>query len=55
MDSINNGKTEDKITNTMSKGETKGKILDTYKKYVQVVILAEYLLVLLLLSNGKDP
>jgi hypothetical protein len=28
MDSINNGKTEDKIANTISKGETKGKILE---------------------------
>ena len=47
--------TEDKIANTISKGETKGKILDMYKKYVQVVILADFHLVLLLLSNGKDP
>jgi hypothetical protein len=41
--------------NSISKGETKGKILDMYKKYVQVVILADFLLALLLLSNGKDP
>ena len=58
MDSINIGLRQKIGSQSLSrfpKGETKGKILDMYKKYVQVAILADFLLALLLLSNGKDP
>jgi hypothetical protein len=52
MDSINNGLRQNIRLQTLPKGETKGKILDMYKKYVQVVILADFLVALLLLSDG---
>ena len=54
MDSINNGLRQKIRSHTLYQKEKQKERLE-YKKYVQVVILADFLLVLLLLSNGKDP
>lgn len=56
MDSINNGLRQKTRSQTLYQNEKqKERYWICTKKYVQVVILADLLLALLLLSNGKDP
>jgi hypothetical protein len=55
MDSINNGLRQNIRSQPLYQKEKQKERLDMYKKYVQVVILADFLLALLLLSICKDP
>ena len=55
MDSINNGLRQKIRSQPLYQKEKQKERLDMYKKYVQVVIFADFLLALLLLSNCKDP
>ena len=55
MDSINNGPRQKIRSQPLYQKEKQKERSDMYKKYVQVAILADFLLALLLLSNGKDP
>jgi hypothetical protein len=56
MDSINNGLRQKTRSQTLYQNEKqKERYWICTKKYVQVVILADFLLAPLLLSNGKDP
>ena len=55
MDSINNGLRQKIRLQTLYQKEKQRKDIGYVQKIVQVVILADFHLVLLLLSNGKDP
>lgn len=52
---INNGPRQKIRSQPLYQKEKQKERLDMYKKYVQVAILADFLLALLLLSNDKDP
>ena len=52
---INNGTRQKIRSQPLYQKEKQKERLDMYKKYVQVAILADFLLALLFLSNDKDP